>query len=354
MIRLRAHFFSLLLLAGLLVPAAFAAKEDPHETLNKSFQQADLWTQGPVKLSVKLTMPHVKPDGSDVVVDYTLSWASPEKWRAEWSSNGPVVVTILNNGKLSYMNSQANPVVQLLQFEAAVAAVDGADPAGPYTVPPVPLDSKTKIDTTKKKVNNIDAHCLAFGDPLQTYCIDPATGHVLSVSMSIKGVEFGAFEYSDYTTSGNVQYPQTIKVTYAGKLLEEGKITISREPLPDATFIVPDKSTTIDFKSCADVAKNFTAPKLTKSAPPKMPEAAAKAKKYGLVWVFATVGKDGSVTKATMIGGDPDLSIAATDAVKQYKYSPYMRCGEAVEFTRLIAVPFVPPQKAAEEPSPTK
>ena len=354
MIRLRRQFLSQLLIAGLLVPAAFAAKEDPHDTLNKAFQQSDLWTQGPVKLAAKLTMPHVKPDGSDVTLDYTLSWAGPDRWRAEWSSGGPVEVTMLNNGKLSYMNTQPNPVVQLLQFEAALAAVDGNNPAGPYTIPPLALDSKTKIDTTKKKVNNIDARCLAFGDPLQTYCIDPATGHVLSVSMSINGVQFAGFEYSDYTASGNVQYPQTVKVTYAGKLLEEGKITISRDPLPDATFVVPDKSTTTDFKSCADVGKNFTAPRLSRSVPPKMPEAAAKAKKYGLVWVLGTVGKDGSVTKATMIGGDPDLNTAATDAVKQYRYSPYMRCGEAVEFTEMVAVPFMPPQKLPEEPSPTK
>jgi len=74
-----------------------------------------------------------------------------------------------------------------------------------------------------------------------------------------------------------------------------------------------------------------------------MPDAAKKAKKYGMVWVQVTVDKDGSVQKATPLGGDPDLTKAAQDAVQQYKFTAYMRCGQAVEFTRIVVVPFAPP-----------
>ena len=70
------------------------------------------------------------------------------------------------------------------------------------------------------------------------------------------------------------------------------------------------------------------------------------------MWVIATVGKDGSVEKASVIGGDPDLTAAATDAVKQYKFTPYMRCGQAVEFTSVQIVPSLPPpSQGAEEPT---
>jgi membrane protein involved in colicin uptake len=58
--------------------------------------------------------------------------------------------------------------------------------------------------------------------------------------------------------------------------------------------------------------------------------------------VMAVVGKDGSVQKTTVLGGDPDLSTAATDAVQQYKFTPYMRCGQAVEFSQVVVVPFAP------------
>ena len=97
-------------------------------------------------------------------------------------------------------------------------------------------------------------------------------------------------------------------------------------------------------------SKNFTAPTVSKSVPAKMSEAARKAKKYGLVWVSANVGKDGSVTKAASIGGDPDLTAAASDAVQQYKFSPYLRCTQAVDFQTVVIVPFAPAKVPGEQP----
>jgi TonB-like protein len=341
LIRITRQLLSSILVVGLLTSAAFAAKEDAHELLKKSFQQADLWTQGPVKVvaHVRLTAK----DRPDVNLEYTLTWAGPDKWRAEWTANGLDQITVLNNGKLSNLSNQPNPIVQLLQFEAAVEALDGGNPAGPYTMPPLDFE-QAKIDTSKKKINNVDAKCLAFGDPLESYCLDAATGHVLTVSTAVHNAEISSFEYSDYATFGNTSYPQTIKVMYAKTLLVEGKITVTRgEKLSESFFAAPEKSTSVDFKSCADVDKNYTAPRLSKSAPAKEPEAAVKAKKFGLVWVMANVDKSGAVTKATAIGGDPDLNPIATAAVQQYKFTPYMRCGEAVEFEKVLVIPFMPP-----------
>jgi Gram-negative bacterial TonB protein C-terminal len=342
--RLTKQLLSLLVVAGSLSPAAFAGnKENPKDVLQKSFQQANLWTQGPVKLSADVTLP--KPDGTNVSLHYIASWAGPDKWRVEWPENGLNQVTVLNNNKLSYASGQPNPLVPLVQFESAVAALDGGDPAGPYMMPPIDF-TNAKFDTSKKKIGAIDAKCYAFGDPQEIFCIDPATNHLLSVAISVHAVEIGSFEYSDYATNGNVQYPQSIKVTYTGKPIVEAKMTISRgDKFADTLFAAPDKATSYDWPSCADVDKNFTPPHVTKSALPKMSDAARKANKYGLVWVMATVSKDGSVTKATVIGGDPDLNTSATDAVQQYKFSPYMRCAQAAEFQKLVIVPFLPPQK---------
>ena len=339
--------FSSLLIALLLAPASFA-KEDSHELLAKSFQQADIWTQGPVKLAAKVRLP--RPDGTDINVDYTISWAGPDKWRAEWSAPGLQQVTVLNNGKLSFFSNQTAPLLWAMLFDSALAGLDGGNPAGPYNVPPMDWQ-KAKLDTSKKKIGSVDAKCMAFGQPVETLCVDPATSRLLSAD-----ADFTTFEYSDYLTAGSNSYPQTVKVNFNKQLLLEGKVTVTRgDKFADALFTAPDKSTSVDFPACADVDKNFTAPHLNKSIPPKMPDAAKKAKKYGIVWMLASVGKDGSVTKATVVGGDPDLTAAATDAVKQYKYTPYLRCGQAVEFQKLIVVPFLPTSSALpEEPSPTK
>ncbi len=348
MTRLSKQILSLVAAGALLAPAALAGtKESPHDSLMKSFQGANLWTGGPVKVSAKVRLPKAKPDGSDVTLDYTLSWAGPDKWRAEWTANGFDAITVLNNGKLSSAN--AKPVVQLLQFEMAVAALDGFNPAGPYTLPPLDWD-KAKIDSTKKKVGSVDAKCLAFGDPQESFCVDASNDRLLSMTMSVSGAEIGSFEYSDYLTVGTNSYPQTITINYAKTLLEDGKITVSRDQkFADSLFAPPQDSTTTDFPTCPDVDKNYAAPHVTKSVPAKMPDAARKAKKYGLVWVLADVGTDGAVTKASVIGGDPDLTAAATGAVQQYKWSPYTRCGKTTAFQQVVVVPFAPPQKLPEE-----
>jgi len=341
--------FSLVVVTGLLAPAAFAgSKEDPHDLLSKSFQQAGIWNQGPVKLMAQVQIP--KPDGSKVDVSYTVSWIGPDKWRAEWTANGLEQIAVLNNGKLSYFSNQATPIVRIVEFEAALAALDGGNPAGPYMLPPLDYQ-KAKIDVTKKKINGGDAKCLAFGQPATTYCIDNATGHLLSADG-----ELGTFEYSDYATAGSNAYPQTVKVSYLKTSMEDAKVTVTRgDKFYDALFNPPENSTSVDFASCADVDKNFTAPQLSKTVAPKLSDAAKKAKKYGLVWLLASVGKDGSVQKALPLGGEPELTSAATDAVKQYKFTPYMRCGQAVEFQKVVVVPFAPPAKPADEPMlPTK
>jgi TonB family protein len=351
--RLSKHALSLIVLAGLLVPSAVAGnKESPHDLLARSFQQANLWTGGPVKLTVNVRLP--KQDGSgDITLVYTVSWAGPEKWRAEWTAGGLEQVAILNNNKLSYSSNQAAPLIPLIEIESALAALDGGNPAGPYMVPPLDWD-KAKIDNSKKKVGSIDAKCMALGDPLQTFCIDPGTAQLLTMGISVNGAEVGSFEYGNYTTISSNTYPQSVKVNYATKLLDEGKMTVSRsEKFEESLFAAPEKSTTFDWPSCADVSKNYSAPEVKKAVPAKMSDAARKAKKYGLVWILATVNKDGSVTKAISIGGDPDLNQAAIDAVQQYKFSPYTRCGLPAEYQKVVPVPFAPPQRPGDTPMPS-
>jgi hypothetical protein len=337
------QLFSLVLVAGLLAPAAFAGgKEEAHDLLSKSFQQTGIWNQGPVKLVAHVQIP--KPNGEKAKLEYTVSWVGPDKWRAEWTADGLDQVTVLNDGKLSHFTNQSNPIVRLIEFEAAIAALDGANPAGPYSFSPLDYQ-KAKIDVTKKKINGADAKCLAFGPPNTTYCIDNATGHVLSVDGDL-----GTFEYMDYAAVGSNAYPTTVKVSYVNTPMEDAKMTVTRgEKFADALFTAPDGSTTVDFASCADLDKNFTAPHQGKTVTAKMPDAARKAKKYGMVWVLASVGKDGSVEKTTVLGGEPELSSAATSAVQQYKFAPYMRCGQAVAFQDVVVVPFAPPPKPPEE-----
>lgn len=76
-------------------------------------------------------------------------------------------------------------------------------------------------------------------------------------------------------------------------------------------------------------------PKLIKKVNPKYPPEALKAGVSGKVVIEATTNKEGDVTDAVVIDGHPLLNPAALDAVRQWKYEPYIIDGEkkAVIFT---------------------
>jgi periplasmic protein TonB len=58
---------------------------------------------------------------------------------------------------------------------------------------------------------------------------------------------------------------------------------------------------------------------------------------------MATVGKDGTISGIKVLSGDAMLAKAATDAVRQWKYHPYLLNGEPVEIETQITVSFKVP-----------
>jgi protein TonB len=52
------------------------------------------------------------------------------------------------------------------------------------------------------------------------------------------------------------------------------------------------------------------------------------------------VGKDGAVEKLSTMSGDPQLATAATDAVRQWRFKPFLRNGSPEEFQTQITVSF--------------
>jgi Gram-negative bacterial TonB protein C-terminal len=354
---------SLLVFAGFATPVFAGTNENPHNLLSKSFQQADLWQHGPVKLVAKVRTYAASAQAQNL--EYTVYWAGPEKWRAEWSAPDARQIAVLNNGKLSYLTSGPELLWSATELQAALAALDGGTPAGPYRVAPLAYES-AKLHVSAKKIKGIEARCLGFGEPKTTLCINPSSGRLLTAES-----DQGSFAYGDYTTIGSNSYPQTVTVssvhtTYEGDNylwvgngvslpqdlkqvhvktpVAQAQVTVTRgEQFPDSLFAAPEDGTTVDFASCADPATNFTAPRIEKFVKANRSDAARKEHRYGWVRVLATVGTDGSVRKTAVLSGDPALSSEATDAVRQYKYTPYRRCGEAAEFQQLVVVGFPPP-----------
>jgi protein TonB len=73
---------------------------------------------------------------------------------------------------------------------------------------------------------------------------------------------------------------------------------------------------------------------------PNYPPLARQARIQGTVILHAVIGKDGAIENLTLVSGHPMLAPAAIEAVKQWRYKPYLLNGEPVEVDTEIQVNF--------------
>jgi protein TonB len=83
---------------------------------------------------------------------------------------------------------------------------------------------------------------------------------------------------------------------------------------------------------------------LVKEIAPAYPPIALHMRIEGAVELMATITKSGNISGVKVLSGDPQLSHAAVDAVKQWKYKPYLLNGEPVEIQTQVTVKFKLPR----------
>ncbi len=89
--------------------------------------------------------------------------------------------------------------------------------------------------------------------------------------------------------------------------------------------------------------------------------AAARKELQGKVWIQLLISETGDVESADIISGDPDLAKAVQEAMKKWKFKPYIRNGKPVKvntkmpfdfaFKDKIADVHVPPDSSANAPA---
>jgi protein TonB len=79
---------------------------------------------------------------------------------------------------------------------------------------------------------------------------------------------------------------------------------------------------------------------LIHDVPPQYPPEAGRSRVEGIVVLMAVIGKDGTVKDVRVESGLPLLAQAAIDAVKQWRYKPYLIDGEPVEVDSRITINF--------------
>ena len=85
---------------------------------------------------------------------------------------------------------------------------------------------------------------------------------------------------------------------------------------------------------------------LVKKVKPEYPSAALSQKVQGRVIVRAVVSEIGDVETVELVSGDPVLANAAAEAMKQWKFKPFIHDGKPVKAAIKLPFDFAPPEPA--------
>jgi TonB family protein len=83
-----------------------------------------------------------------------------------------------------------------------------------------------------------------------------------------------------------------------------------------------------------------TAEMVSRRVEPNYPLLAKQMKVQGAVVLEALIGREGNIQDLHILSGPPILSSAAREAVKQWRFRPYLQSGQAVETEARITVNF--------------
>lgn len=132
----------------------------------------------------------------------------------------------------------------------------------------------------------------------------------------------------------------------------------SAQPAPPPVQVSEVKSSALPLGNLTDSSPTF--PKLApasvrvsqgvsqglilKKVPPAYPPMALQLRKQGAVELLVTITKQGTISNIKVTSGDNMLAKAAVDAVRQWKYRPYLLNGEPVEIQTQITINFTAPR----------
>ena len=181
------------------------------------------------------------------------------------------------------------------------------------------------------------------------YCFDSQSPVLVSmlqnhtVTFSFRHIQ----KFLDHNIAGHID------ISYTGEKKLQADLEESTEIQPDDANLTPSPDATEPpSRKLAVQSLPVTAGRggngikggvILYHVPPIYPAAARAAHISGTVSIQATIGKDGTVQNPKILSSpDDSLSQAALDAVRQWRYQPYMLNGEPVDVRTTININFTP------------
>jgi protein TonB len=127
--------------------------------------------------------------------------------------------------------------------------------------------------------------------------------------------------------------------------------TVNDAPSPSLTGIVPTESSSLPnliaqgnaptpVLQTVNISQGVSQGLILKKVQPAYSANALRLRIEGPVQLLATISKSGEVSIVKVVSGDRQLASSAIDAVKQWKYKPYLLNGSPVEVQTQITINF--------------
>lgn len=178
---------------------------------------------------------------------------------------------------------------------------------------------------------------------------EPISGHPTLAPSAIAAVK--QWRYTPYVEDGEpVEVTTTIQVHFqlAGQppasSADAAHANNSGTPAQDGGIVGAVDSATTPLPAPPQrvrVSSGVASGLIVSKVPPRYPEDAREARVQGAVVLKVNIDKEGNVYKTELISGQPLLAPAAIEAVRQWKYKPYLLNGAPVEVETQVQVNFV-------------
>lgn len=169
------------------------------------------------------------------------------------------------------------------------------------------------------------------------------SGHPMLAPAALDAVK--QWKYKPYLLNGEpVEVETRVSVNFRLPEMRAVEGVVGDAPggnLPDAPS-APRSNLPVDpdRPGVVRVAQGEMAEFLISKVPPEYPAVPKRARIQGTVVLRIDVDKEGNVSNIQLISGHPLLAPAAIDAVKQWKYKPYLLNGKPVEVETQVRVNF--------------
>ena len=171
------------------------------------------------------------------------------------------------------------------------------------------------------------------------------SGHPTLVEAATEAVK--QWKYKPYLLNGEaVEVQSTVRLNFALSGDDDARGSVTDAPVEASTggdvigVIAPAPAPGSPMPKRVRVSSGVEQGLLLTKVQPEYPADAREARIQGVVILQATIDNEGNIAQLELISGHPMLAPAAIEAVKQWKYRPYLLNGDPVQVETQIQVNF--------------